>query len=182
MYISAVTGTGLGGKDTEYAMSRVYVHRNLNRNKNGFAGQRQGRRRTKFAKAPGPVTATMSSLTTVRPFPRGGCTAGRVLIADVPFHEGTGSKSRPVVVLRSLNDHDVEVLRCTTSRAWAEYLGFIEISDLEACGLSRRTWVDPNPVVIERRTIITASGHLSPDDSPRVLGSSDNSEVLSATA
>lgn len=163
-------------------MSRVYAASKQNRNNHGSTGRVRRGRRSRFPVAPGPVQATMSSLTTVRPFPRGGCTAGRVLIAEVPFHEGTGSKSRPVVVLRSLNDHDVSVLRCTTSRAWAEYLGFIEISDLEACGLSRRTWVDPNPVVIERRTIITASGYLSPDDSPRVLGSSDNSEVLSATA
>ncbi len=163
-------------------MSRVYDGRRQNYNNHRSTSHARGRRRSKFPVDPGPVQATMSSLTTVTPFPRGGCTTGRVVLADVPYSEGTGSKSRPVVVLRSLNDYDVSVLRCTTSRMWAERLGFIEISHLESCGLSRRTWVDPNAVVIERRTIITASGYLSSDDSPQILGTSDRSEALSATA
>jgi hypothetical protein len=163
-------------------MSRVYAGQRHNRNNHGSTSRARGHRGSRIPVDRGPVQTTMSSLTTVTPFPRKGCTTGRVVLADVPYSEGTGSKRRPVVVLRSLNDHDVSVLRCTTSRAWAERLGFIEISHLESCGLSRRTWVDPNPVIVERRTIITASGYLSSDDVPRILGSSARSEALSATA
>lgn len=174
-YSYAVTAYKNQESEVIYAMSKAYRKKQRNRNEESDS------RRPKSADAKikdrqhRSHLAEVRTLTGVDRFPLGQCTRGTVLLANVDYADGTGSKTRPVVVIRTLNGHTVLVYRCTTKGFRAH--GLTEITDLEVCGLSRRTWIDPKPVEIERRMIIKAEGHLSEADEVRLFGASGSGRV-----
>lgn len=90
--------------------------------------------------------------------------------AHVDFADGTGWKTRPVVVVRA-DAFDLEVLPATTSRRGRVLRDHVEVVDLTAAGLLLPTAVCRRPIVIERRDIVEVVG---------ALGHADSQEILSA--
>jgi len=99
---------------------------------------------------------------TVNSVPRTATREGSVVLADVPFEDGTGSKFRPVIVLCS-SASEAEVLPCTT-KIWRRHMSF-PVRDLQCAGL-----IKPSAVNCERRvkiqltSIVDLLGQLSADD------------------
>jgi hypothetical protein len=170
-YSYAVTAIHWQQMEAKYAMSRAYGK------KQRISNQRPdrrgpGRSRERIAgKSHRNQLAVVRTLTRVAPFPIGKCIQGNVVLANVPYTDGTGSKTRPVVVVRRVDSHALLVYRCTTQGRDARTSSLLAITDLEACGLSRRTWIDPTLIEIERRDIIQSEGRLSDEDEARLFGS-----------
>lgn len=97
----------------------------------------------------------------VRLVPRAALTPGAVVIAHVPYADGTGSKRRPAVVLRA-SRHDVEVLPVTSKPPRRR--GGTALADWEPAGLRQPSTVRHTPVLIDRRDVDVALGQLSPRD------------------
>ncbi len=121
----------------------------------------EGRRRHVRSGTSKPSAA--ATLLQARPIPRNALHAGVVVYAPIPFDDGTGSKTRPSVVLSS-TQHDVTVLPLTTSKRDLAHLGWISLVDWAAANLSQPCRAKPLPVVIERRELIAVIGALSDRD------------------
>jgi len=121
---------------------------------------RPGRKRAKRI----PPFAGVSLLGTVERVSSSRLTFGTVVWAHVPFADGTGEKTRPVVVLQSSRD-DVEVLSITTAQRRLKVQGqYVEIEDLDKAGLHRPCAVRLSPVKVERIEVVSIAGRLGPKD------------------
>lgn len=169
-YSDAVTGHRCREEEAEYAMSRAYGKKQRNSNRRQHH-RGPGRSRDRVADRNHRAQLDDArTMTRVEPIAINRCAPGTVLLAHVDYTDGTGGKTRPVVVVRRIDRHSLLVFRCTTQGRNARARRLFEITDLAGCGLSRRTWVDSAPIVIERRAIIKVEGRLSDEDEARLFG------------
>ncbi len=107
-------------------------------------------------------------LISVVPVPMNRLVSGTVVWAHVEFRDGTGEKTRPVVVV-AVDGRRVTVLPCTTSPRRRRLRGHVELVDLRDAGLTRATGVARNPVTIDRIELLGICGSLSERDRAEVL-------------
>lgn len=105
---------------------------------------------------------------------RVGCVAqrflcrGTVVLAEIPYADGTGRKWRPAVVVE-VSGHVVTLLPCTTSRA-ARQDTDVAIVDLDVAGLHKHTVVRTGrSVAVDRTVVAQVYGHLSLSDADRLI-------------
>lgn len=92
---------------------------------------------------------------------------GCVLLAHVPFADGSGFKVRPVIVV-GFAGRSIAVRPCTSQVSSHPWLP--RLADLDTAGLARGTAVRPEVVLLETSDVLTTLGHLSDDDLRRVTG------------
>jgi hypothetical protein len=131
--------------------------------------RRSTTRKTHPKGAPGPYGPPAIDLVDVRPVPFTALSQGAVVYAYLPYEEDNGQgKSRPAVVL-SATKSEVTLLPITSKGHWAAHHAKVAISDLDAAGLDRPSWIQPRLVVIERRYINTVLGRLADTDAAAAL-------------
>jgi hypothetical protein len=88
--------------------------------------------------------------------------AGVVVLAQIGYDDSRDFKSRPAIVL--CRDRDgVHLIPCTSSST-ARHSGCRELVDLQLAGLTKRTFVRRDHVVVERTAVVAILGRLGPDD------------------
>lgn len=126
------------------------------------------RRHRTAVRHPERGTITMHSIMKVECVAQRFLAAGSVVLAEVPFADGTGRKWRPAVVVRVVG-HVVTLIACTSS-AGARATSDVDISNLAAAGLARATKARTGRYVeVDRTRIVKVSGHLSDFDARRIL-------------
>lgn len=108
------------------------------------------------------------NLTGVSPVPLGRLEPGVVVWAHVPFADMTAEKSRPAVVV-CRRGRDVTLRPITSSTRRFVLRDHIEVIDLEAAGLGRRSAVLEREVTVDRIEITSICGELSEADRARAL-------------
>jgi len=89
--------------------------------------------------------------------------AGEVVLISVQFHQGTGTKVRPALVLLDTGDEDF-VAAPITSRARGTEYDFL-LQDWKACGLNVESYVRIHKLTVLAKTeIIRRLGILSGAD------------------
>lgn len=87
---------------------------------------------------------------------------GTVVLAQIPYADGTGWKTRPAVVISAETDR-VQVLPATTVRR--DQYSCVQLHEWADAGLTRPTYVQERSVEVERKTEITSvRGRLSDRD------------------
>jgi hypothetical protein len=84
-----------------------------------------------------------------------------VLLAHVPFADGTGFKVRPVVVLR-LDGRTLVVRPCTSQVG--RYPHLPQVQDLDSAGLPRASAIRSEVLRLETEDVLKALGRLSDED------------------
>lgn len=89
---------------------------------------------------------------------------GAVVVADVPFDDGVGGKTRPAVVI-AVSDDEVVVRPCYSeggmqSRRWQSH----QVRDLAAAGATKQSWIEPDARTIPRHDVGEVVGRLADDD------------------
>ena len=126
--------------------------------------RRSNTRKTHPRGVPGSYGPPAVNLVDVRPVPFTALTPGTVVYAYLPYEDDNGrGKSRPAVVV-SATRSDVTVLPITSKGHCAAHHAKVAITDLDAAGLDRPSWIQPRPVVIERRYINKILGRLADID------------------
>lgn len=112
---------------------------------------------------------TRPNLALVQPIARRALETGTVVWAHVPYETLDGEKTRPAVVIE-VRGREVVVAPGTTSRRAAEFPHrYLPIADLEAAGLTRRTWLVNRVVVIDLIELVSISGRLGELDLARAF-------------
>ena len=95
---------------------------------------------------------------------------GVVAYAQVPFADGSGWKSRPVVVI-STQGREIKVRPITTAKQWKAGPNptIVPINDWERAGLSRPSAVSSRTVTLDRMAVTGLVGELSVPDREAVL-------------
>jgi mRNA-degrading endonuclease toxin of MazEF toxin-antitoxin module len=81
---------------------------------------------------------------------------GTVVLVDVPYRDGTGSKQRPAVIVG--RDGDRLVVRPFTTSEPRDTRGFIEVEPTWKNGLTRRSWLRPDTCVVSGDAIRAVRG------------------------
>ena len=112
----------------------------------------------------------VASLRGAKPVPQGRLRPGVVAYAQVPFADGSGWKSRPVVIV-STGGREVTVRPITTARQWKPGSNptHVAVHDWERAGLSRPSAVSSRTVVLDRMAVTGLVGELSDGDRAAVL-------------
>lgn len=147
-------------------MGRDYDRRDLERKRT--TGRKHGPARNRRN---GPSTGNVGAprFTSVRPVARTRLTSGAVVWAHVPFCDADEEKTRPAVVVDA-DRHQVLVLPVSGSFSRFRYPTIhVEITDLEAAGLSRPCGLRLRPVVLDRIEVLTSCGQLGEEDLASML-------------
>jgi hypothetical protein len=91
---------------------------------------------------------------------------GSVILATVPFADGTGEKPRPVVVLE-LSDAGVLVVPCSAQEK-GKRSGYTPISDRHVAGLLRATYVSRRTIHLAWDRLLVSLGQCSKLDWRRI--------------
>lgn len=112
----------------------------------------------------------VATLRAAKPVPQRMLARGVIAYAQVPFADGTGWKSRPVVVV-GVRGREVAVRPITTARRWkvAPNPAYVAIDEWEEAGLSRPSAVAPRTVTLDRMAVTGIVGRLSEADRAAVL-------------
>lgn len=87
---------------------------------------------------------------------------GEIWLADsLPFDGGTGSKSRPVLIKRREDDRFV-CYKCTSQPS--AFRNRYRIMDLEEAGLDKESYIDYDPVFVQRGQLVYRIGMMSEED------------------
>lgn len=114
--------------------------------------------------APVPTAARRAPVGVPAGFEVGDPLVGAVVVADVPFDDGIGGKTRPAVVIAVAADQVLVRPGYSEggmqSRTWQAH----EVRDRAAAGLTKPTWVEPDARTIARADVGDPIGRLSDDD------------------
>lgn len=87
---------------------------------------------------------------------------GEIWLADsLPFDGGTGSKSRPVLIKRREDDR-FECYKCTSQPS--AFRNRYRIMDPEEAGLDKESYIDYDPVFVQRGQLVYRIGMMSEED------------------
>ena len=83
---------------------------------------------------------------------------GAVVLVDVPYREGTGSKQRPAVVVG--RDGDRIVVRAFTTAEPRDPCGYQEVEPTWKNGLTRRSWLRPDTCIVTGDAVVETRGRV----------------------
>jgi mRNA interferase MazF len=92
---------------------------------------------------------------------------GDVVLMDMPFSDGSGSKTRPALIVSSAlyhSEHSDRIVLPISSQARPSVETEVAIQNWKRAGLLWPSVVKPAPTTIERSLIGKKLGHLAPAD------------------
>jgi hypothetical protein len=145
------------------------VHNNHASRHNRHSRSRNKRREQWNKPAP---TAQPARLAIVQPVALNRLQPGVVVWAHIPFAECDEEKTRPAVVV-ARNGRNIDLLPISTSPARFRWVrGSVEVTELEAAGLTRACGIQQRKVTIDSIEIINIIGQLAEPDHLAVFGAS----------
>lgn len=101
---------------------------------------------------------------------------GDVVLATIPFADGSGQKKRPVIVV-DRRQSEIVVLACTSQVHHSGRRGFVPLADLAQAGLPKRSLINTiREVTVSAADLHQRLGHCSDRDWTAVLASRSPAE------